>query len=241
MYKAQMVTAIKVDGHCLREEGSTVHLPFGTEYAIYLRNLNLIQRAVLNITIDGNNVSGNGLVLAAGQTAELERAINNNLNSGHKFKFLERTAGIEAHRGIRPEDGLIIINYQFEKPPQLNYDCIHTYFKNNIRGVQCYASGTKHQSLSVNGSNQVGITGAGSVSNQSFNSTNVGVLEPQTYTIVYQLLGGVQFKDEPIQTIRKPVTVNVKKVCSLCGRKYLSSALFCSDDGNALQYENAIF
>lgn len=90
-------------------------------------------------------------------------------------------------------------------------------------------------------SDSVGITGKGSNSNQAFTETHLRALEPQIHTVVYQLLGSVQVKDEPVQLVRQPVTVNVKKICSLCGRKYPSTAQFCSDDGNALQFENAIF
>jgi hypothetical protein len=51
-----------------------------------------------------------------GQTKEIERYIKNrNLNAGNKFKFIEKTDQIEAFRGNQLEDGLIRVEYQFEK------------------------------------------------------------------------------------------------------------------------------
>ena len=115
MYANRAAVAIKVNGRVLREFKDTVYIPFGSEYSILIKNLNT-RRAIFNIYIDGDNIVPNGLVLHAGQEIDLERAIrNNNLNEGNKFKFIERTGDIEDHRGIKLEDGLIRIEYQFEK------------------------------------------------------------------------------------------------------------------------------
>lgn len=47
---------------------------------------------------------------------ELERFLKNgNKNQGNRFKFIERTAGVENHRGVGAEDGLIRVEFQFEK------------------------------------------------------------------------------------------------------------------------------
>ena len=115
MYANRAAVAIKVNGRVLREFKDTVYIPFGSEYSILIKNLNT-KRAIFNIFIDGDNIVPNGLVLNAGQEVDLERAIrNNNLNEGNKFKFIERTGDIEEHRGIKLEDGLIRVEYQFEK------------------------------------------------------------------------------------------------------------------------------
>lgn len=115
MYANRAAVAIKVNGKVLREFKDTVYIPFGSEYSILIKNLNT-RRAIFNIYIDGDNIVPNGLVLNAGQEIDLERAIrNNNLNEGNKFKFIERTGDIEEHRGIKLEDGLIRIEYQFER------------------------------------------------------------------------------------------------------------------------------
>ena len=115
MYSNRAACAIRVNGKVLREFKDTVYIPFGAEYSLLIKNLNT-KRAIFNIYIDGDNIVPNGLVLNAGQEIDLERAIrNNNLSEGNKFKFIERTGDIEEHRGIKLEDGLIRIEYQFER------------------------------------------------------------------------------------------------------------------------------
>jgi hypothetical protein len=115
MYNSKLVASIKANGKVLREFKDTVYVPFGSEYSILLKNLNTV-RALINIYIDGDNIVPGGLVLNAGQEIDLQRAIRNgNMNEGNKFKFIERTGKSEDHRGIKIEDGLIRVEYQFEK------------------------------------------------------------------------------------------------------------------------------
>jgi hypothetical protein len=72
--------------------------------------------------LDGENVVPGGLVINAGQEVDLERWIKNgNLSEGNRFKFIERTSAIEnGPRGIKLEDGLVRIEYQFEKAIPVN-------------------------------------------------------------------------------------------------------------------------
>ena len=119
MYESKLAAAIKVNGKVLREfNKDTVYIPFGSEYSILLKNLNT-KRAVINITIDGQNIVEGGLVLNAGQEVDLERFVKNgNLTEGNRLKFIERTDSIEQHRGIKLEDGLVKVEFQFEQPPR---------------------------------------------------------------------------------------------------------------------------
>ena len=117
MYESKLAAAIKVNGKVLREfNKDTVYIPFGAEYSILLKNLNT-KRAVVNIYIDGQDIVEGGLVLNAGQEVDLERFVKNgNLTEGNRLKFIERTAGIEQHRGVKLEDGLVRVEFQFEQP-----------------------------------------------------------------------------------------------------------------------------
>lgn len=115
MYNNKAAVAIKVNGKTLREFKDTVYIPFGSEYSLLIKNLNTV-RAIFNVYIDGDNIVPGGLVLNAGQEIDLERAIRNgNLSEGNALKFIERTGNIEQHRGVKLEDGLIRVEYQFEK------------------------------------------------------------------------------------------------------------------------------
>jgi len=117
MYNQKLVASIKSKGKILREFKDTVYIPFASEYSILLKNLNTV-RAVVNVFIDGENAVPGGLVIDPGRSVDLERWIKNgNLTEGNKFKFIERTAKIEnGPRGIKEEDGLIRVEYQFEIP-----------------------------------------------------------------------------------------------------------------------------
>ena len=113
MYNQKMVACLKANNKILREFKDTVYIPFGSEYSIYLKNLNSV-RAEVDISIDGKSVCEDGLVINANSELNIERFIND-LNKGNKFKFIERTGRIEKHRGIGSEDGLIRVAFKFEK------------------------------------------------------------------------------------------------------------------------------
>jgi hypothetical protein len=124
MYESKLVASLKANGKILREFKDTVYIPFGSEYSFLIKNLNT-KRALVYVHIDGESVIENGLVLNAGQEIDLERYVKNgNLSTGNKFKFIERTSSIEKHRGAKLEDGLIRIEFQFEKehPMQAFFD-----------------------------------------------------------------------------------------------------------------------
>ena len=126
MYNNKLVASLKANGKILREFKDTVYIPFGSEYSFLIKNLNTT-RALVNIFIDGDDVIEGGLVLNAGQEVNLERYVKNgNLKAGNKFKFIERTANIEEHRGVKLEDGLVRIEFQYEKPrPVINVSNIY--------------------------------------------------------------------------------------------------------------------
>lgn len=116
MYQNKLVAAIKVHGQILRETPNhSVAVPFGSEYAVYVKNLNAV-RVQVKISVDGTDAtSNNWLVVPPNSAIELERFIRDgNWESGNRFKFIERTAGIEKHRGIKADDGLVRIEYQTE-------------------------------------------------------------------------------------------------------------------------------
>lgn len=117
VYRNHFVCAIKADGNVLRERDGAVQIPFGVEYSILLKNLSTV-RALASVTIDGQEATGSTeLIIPANGSIDLERFIRNgNLQSGNRFKFIKRTDTIEQHRGIRADDGLIRVEYRFEKP-----------------------------------------------------------------------------------------------------------------------------
>ena len=115
MYSNKFVATLKNNGKVLREQGDTVYLPFGSEYSVLLKNLNTV-RAQVKIEIDGQDVlNGSSLIVNPNTDLELERFLTNN-DRGNRFKFIERTSSIEQHRGVGATDGIVRIEFQFEKP-----------------------------------------------------------------------------------------------------------------------------
>lgn len=241
MYLHNFAAAIKVNGKILREFGDTVYLPFGSEYAIRLKNLNT-SRAKVTIEIDGDIVTGNDLILNSNETFDLERFIRNgNLSEGNRFKFIERTTKIEDHRGIKFEDGLITIRYEFEitlpyyPQPATLYTQNYRRSAGGARGMMMRSSfssdiyGAMVNHIPV--SNDTGITVEGSKSSQSFSTTywNGSVGDPYSMTI--RLLG----ETEDNKVIREPVTVNTRLECKTCGTNNPATSKFCSECGTALE------
>lgn len=128
MYHNRFVCAIRVNGKILREDNGTVAIPFGSEYEIRLKNLNSV-KAQVRVSIDGEEAT-DWLVMSPNSTLDLEGFLRKgNLKVGNRFKFIERTANIEKHRGIEAEDGLVRVEYKFEKPSVriTSYPVIHEH------------------------------------------------------------------------------------------------------------------
>lgn len=126
MYSNSFAVAIKINGKVLREiSKDQVVLPFGSEYEVYLKNLASV-RAQVTITVDGQEVVA-GLVMQPNSETTIERFVKD-LNIGNKLKFIERTENIEQYRGIKIDDGLLRIEFQFEKkPPVIRHEYVQYY------------------------------------------------------------------------------------------------------------------
>lgn len=155
MYKDKFVLAVKHNGKILREFKEQVYLPFGSEYGLYLKNLNSM-RALARIWIDGQLVTeGVDLIVPANGHIDLERFIRNgNLNEGNKFKFIERTSAVENFRGVGAEDGIVRIEFRFEKPQPVYHWTItpsyHTTFTTDS-GIKYKSMNYTNTSISTKG------------------------------------------------------------------------------------------
>ena len=140
MYQSKLVASLKANGKILREFKDTVYIPFGSEYSFLIKNLNTT-RACVNIFIDGESVIEGGLVVNAGQEVDLERYVKNgNLKAGNKFKFIERTGAVEEHRGVKLEDGLVRIEFQYEKHPLQDWFNMNRGFNTGINNHSTFKS-----------------------------------------------------------------------------------------------------
>lgn len=259
MYSDKLVVALKHNGKILREAKDTVFVPFGSEYSILVKNLNIV-KCLVRISIDGKDVGDNGrFVINPGQELDLERSISNgNMNEGNKFKFIERTSSVEEHRGVKLEDGLIKVEFEFERVfaqpqwpgtpqwtnPSLSVcghitkggmvgstmDCSSTTDYSGVsRGINHSANYTSTATVAQANLNDVGITVAGSRSEQKFQTALSFLTDGDKHVIVLKILGQV---GDII--VKEPVTVKTKKICSTCGSSEKYSASFCSKCGTSL-------
>lgn len=250
MYKEKMAVALKHSGKVLRDFGDTVYLPFGSEYSIFIKNMNSV-RALVNITIDGQDVGdGHSFIVNANDSIDVERFIkNDNLKHGNRFKFIERTENIENHRGIGIEDGLIRVEFKYERRLSFgvwngiygdgNWNTPTPLYKNeliggvstsnNISNVS-YTSSIAATNVTPSAVSDAGITVPGSISDQAFTATSGFVTENESHVIVLKILG----QTETNQQVILPVTVKTKPRCTTCGRVNKATAKFCTECGTSL-------
>jgi len=114
-YKDQFVVEVKADGQILRVRDGAVYLPFGCEYSILLKNLNS-RKASVKISIDSEDVlDGHSLILDPLVTHELQGFLRGT-TAKNRFRFIQKTKEIQEHRGDKMGDGLVRIEFAFEKP-----------------------------------------------------------------------------------------------------------------------------
>ncbi len=88
-YDSQFIICVLHNGHPVREINGTVSVPFSSEYKIRLKNKHSYLRAKARVWVDGRKASNLGdFILNAGETLDLERFLDNKLDSGNKFKFV---------------------------------------------------------------------------------------------------------------------------------------------------------
>ena len=126
VYSSQFVAVVKCDDKILREKDGIVFLEFGKEYSIMLKNLNS-RKASVKISIDGQDVLfGKALLIGPNESQTLTRFVKD-LDSGHRFKFIQKTQKISDYRGDRIDDGIIKIEYTFEEIKPITITTNHYY------------------------------------------------------------------------------------------------------------------
>jgi hypothetical protein len=129
VYFDKMVASLKVNGKFLRDKDSVIKLPFGSEYSLFLKNMES-RDSVVKISIDGEDVlDDNQLIIKGNSSLELEGFMKNRVVK-NKFKFIELTKEVEEHRGIKSEDSLIRIEFRFQKSkPIIQETIIRPYWE----------------------------------------------------------------------------------------------------------------
>lgn len=263
MYESKLVACLKANGKVLREHKDIVYVPFGTEYSVQIKNLNS-KRALVKVEIDGTDVSsGSRLVVDPNETFDLTRFIRNgNLSEGNRFKFIELTAGVEKHRGIGMEDGIIRIEFQFERSAPV-YRPIYDPFKLNMlvkygddlqwgsryspnsHYVGTCSTQAYHNDTPGNLRSPAALYGA-SVANASVSDAGItvpGSKSDQRFTPIkdfavdaekFVMVLKLLGETETGKLVVEPITVKSKPTCVTCGRVNKAGASYCSNCGTAL-------
>ncbi len=256
VYKSGLIGVVKVGGKIMREQNGEIHLPFGSEYSILLKNKES-RKAVVTVEIDGQDVlGGKQIIIASNQDVELMGFLEGQV-AKNKFKFIQKTKEIADYRGDRIDDGVIRIGFKYEVPienrtivhenhyyPLVNSRWIYPYpiYPTPIYPTTPWISyGSTNTSMTNNNvscstnmcnvpAQEEGITVKGSEVNQNFNYGYAGQLEEQERTIIIILKGYA----ENGSVVKEPVTVALKYDCSTCGKKHSYAAKFCSNCGTFL-------
>lgn len=231
MYKDNFVVAVKCNDNILREHGSTVYLPFNTNYSILLKNKDS-RKALVTIEIDGEDVlNHHGLIMSGNDSHEL-KGFMRDMNLTNRFKFINKTKEIQDYRGDKIDDGLLRVTYNFVAPPVKSYEpkYLFSYGDCRIKGDTVYRAGAVSCCSSAPAIDE-GITVKGESISQSYNYGNIGNLSSEKHVIILQLKGRTKIKKT---TVKKPLTVVNKIRCETCGRKNKSSNKFCYNCGTCL-------
>lgn len=263
MYDSKFVVALKVGGKVLRENGDAVTLPFGSEYSLLVKNMHSV-RAQFTVSVDGQDATENvKLIMGPNSEVELERFIKGgNINAGNRFKFIERTAEVEAHRGVGAEDGLIRVELWRERilPSALRHPFIGTRFRqssgpggSSMRGQPRASSGLTGQSVNSGGTlrsasmrsfsdvsgwdapveTQVSTSGITVPGSISEQKFTLAATFPLEYPSTVIVMRLLgEVAGQPVVT---PVTVAHKPVCTTCGQTGKAKNNFCSRCGTSLE------
>jgi len=229
VYESRLIAVVKHNNNILREVDGIVYLPFGSEYSILFKNKH-VRNCSVSVNIDGKDVlSGINIVIKPDTEPELLGFINNSGIITNRFKFIQKTKEIAEYRGDRIDDGIITINFRFEK--EIVHPIIYRELSMNPRAI-LGASGPLKASSNVtfdSFSNDIrqdeGITVHGTKIDKATNSISLGPLESEIHNIIIRLKG---------QDIKSPIFNNTKIVCPTCGRKNKSSFKFCGNCGTSL-------
>ena len=191
-YKDRFVAEIKSDGKILRVKDDAVYLPFGAEYSLLLKNLNT-RRASVDVEVDGQDVLNNmSLIIEPNSTTELMGFLRG-MTATNSFKFIQKTKQIQEHRGDRIEDGLVRVEFAFEKPVK------EPWIANTIKEVHHHYHEKSPFEFTYYGSQADWSYNSNELTSEK--SSDIKGISPdslQTYNCSVENVGAVPQKDEGI-------------------------------------------
>jgi hypothetical protein len=256
-YDSQFVLAILHEGSPVREINGKITIPFGSEYIVRLKNKSNV-RAKARVWIDGRKASTLGdFILHAGETLDLERFLDESMDSGRRFKFVH----VSDSRVNDPTDynnGVVKVEFYKETSFRIDWGKINLdpyrdaspFPYDNRKGSgadpnflrSTHISWNDNSTLvsnsiassSICDSNQLGATVEGGNSDQRFVEGQEFSTEALPITLSLKIQGP---RIKTPSTITKPRPTSKPRVrfCSNCGTRRRRSARFCSHCGEAFR------
>ena len=231
MYSDKFVAVIKHNGKICREHGGVVYLPFGSEYEIGLKNLHTTS-AVVSVTIDGEDVLDNNRLVVRPNTSTTLEGFMKGTAVRNRFRFIKKTKRIEQYRGNRIDDGIVRVEFRFEKEvidQPLVKKCLHYHYHYNTyydgTGLSSPTPFTTDVTCCTRDTDD-GITVRGSETCVDYIYADVGPLEAARHSIVLMLRGKTHRK-----VVKKPLMVKSKLKCGICGKVNKSTHKYCGECG----------
>jgi len=258
VFKENFIVAVKSNGQIMREDcpsgcndkgtktiyqNNTVNLQFGLEYSLLLKNKHS-RKALVKVEIDGQDVlNGKRLIINPNSSTELEGFLKGSI-AKNKFKFIKKTEEIVNHRGDRIDDGIIRVEYWFEKfvvrerfdtTYNLHYSSPYYGHPHPYRSFNAFSCNTTASMESVKCCATInqdeGITVKGSEINQQFNYGSTNELEEQSKVIALIL----KEYSSTGQLVKEPITVQTVLICTTCGRSNKSNNKLCTNRVTAVK------
>ena len=263
MYANKFAAAVMVDGNILKEHNGEVSIPFGSEYSIYMKNLNS-KGVGVNISIDGEDL-GYMLYISENSAVNFETFFRDQ----HKFKFIEKTEQISEYRGDRVDDGLIRLEYRFKKDFTPASQWVHSdnwqLFGDNSNskrygGYWITTSASDRtaccDNFAVNLTSAAHVVKDGTAGPMSCNYSSSSVVDNNDAGITvkgsksnqhFTTISGIEFEDtsyvmifhlkgfkEDLTYVEKPILSRQKITCPTCGKVNKNYANYCINCGTCL-------
>lgn len=238
-YLEKFIASVISGGKILREYRESgmdcVYLPFSSEYALKFKNLHS-ERAAVSVSIDGIDVLNHYQVIINPNESHTLNGFMNNGIVTNAFRFIEKTKEISDYRGDKQDDGIIRIEFQFERPLATQYVTLDRYVEpaiygnrrcGGIRGQRVYSD---EPSISYCATNNEGITVKGSQKNIKYANTVLRELEPTKHVLLFNIKG----TDSKNSVLTKKISTKEKIVCPTCGKSNKSFNKFCGICGTCL-------
>jgi len=232
VYKQKFVAVVKVNGKVLREIDDKIILPFNSSYSILLKNLET-RNSLVKIHIDGKDVlNGSSIIIKSNEEVELLGFLKGS-KVRNRFKFIQKTKKIQDYRGDKIDDGIIRIEFAFEKliPESTTIYTYHPPIFGPLTSINNQTSWTTTGGNISSYMNNVGsipsqdegITVEGEPVNQDFCYSSIGNLD-KAEVIILRMCG----------TTGDALTTKKKIICKTCGTRSKSRVKYCPECGTCL-------